>query len=132
MIYLALHSDSKSRTGIKEIASSLDIPAPFLAKILQLLTRHKILVSSKGPNGGFALGRNAREITLYDIITVIDGQDIFDTCLISMRACHEEEKPCPVHHKYEPIRHNLKQFFQQQDIGSLAEDIKSGGQSFVL
>ena len=132
MIYLALHSESKSRTGIKEIASSLDIPAPFLAKLLQLLTRHKILVSSKGPNGGFALGRNAKEITLFDIITIIDGQDIFNTCLISMRACHEDDKPCPVHHKYESIRNNLKQFFKQQDIGSLTEDFKSGGQPFVL
>ena len=39
----------KNKTGIKEISNDLDLPTPFLAKILQQLAKQKILSSSKGP-----------------------------------------------------------------------------------
>ena len=40
---------------LKQISSDLDLPTPFLAKILQQLAKQKILSSSKGPHGGFSL-----------------------------------------------------------------------------
>ena len=132
MIYLAINSGNENKTGIRKISGELDIPAPFLAKILQVLAKHKLLFSSKGPNGGFSLGRSSNKITLYEIVTVIDGNDIFDKCLISMRSCHEENIPCPLHKKYEPIRKEIKQLFQQQDIGNLANDIRAQEQIFAL
>jgi Rrf2 family protein len=132
MIYLAINSVNDSKTGIKKISSELSMPAPFLAKILQILAKHKLLTSTKGPNGGFSLGRDARKITLYDIVTVIDGNDIFDSCLISLRTCNEENIPCPVHHKYEGLRNEIKQLFKRQDIGSLANDIKAQQKIYAL
>jgi Rrf2 family iron-sulfur cluster assembly transcriptional regulator len=132
MIYLALNAESDKKIGIRKISGELHIPSPFLAKILQLLAKHKLLSSTKGPNGGFALGKDARKITLYEIVTVIDGNDIFDKCLISLRTCHEEGMPCPVHDKYEPIRMEIKKLFQQQDIDDLAKNIKTRHQIFAL
>jgi len=132
MIYLALNAQSENKTGIKKISGELKIPSPFLAKILQILAKHKLLSSSKGPNGGFSLGKDPRKITLYEIVTVIDGNEIFDNCLISLRTCHEGGLPCPVHAKYETIRNEIKKLFQQQDIGSLAHDIKTQHQVFAL
>ena len=55
VIYLALFSTKEKKVGIKQVSSELDIPSPFLGKILQLLARHHILGSTKGPNGGFYL-----------------------------------------------------------------------------
>jgi Rrf2 family protein len=132
MIYLALNAQSEKKTGIKKISSELALPSPFLAKILQILAKHKLLSSTKGPNGGFSLGKDAYKITLYEIVAVIDGNDIFDKCLISLRTCHEEGLPCPIHAKYEPIRNEIKKLFKQQDIGSLAEDIRTQRQVFAL
>ena len=132
MIYLAIHSGDTPVTGIKKISSELAIPAPFLAKILQVLARHKLLQSSKGPNGGFKLGREAGKITLYEIVTVMDGNDIFEKCLISIRTCNEENIPCPLHHKYEGLRNEIKQLFQQQDLGNLAWDIKAQQKIYAL
>ena len=111
MIYLALHTPSEKKIGIKKISGELDLPAPFLAKILQVLAKHKLLNSSKGPNGGFSLGKDANKITLYEIVRIIDGNDIFDQCLISMRTCYEERIPCPMHDRYEPIRNEIKKTF---------------------
>jgi len=132
MIYLAINAGSSSKTGIKRISADLAIPAPFLAKILQTLARHKLLSSSKGPNGGFSLGREANKITLFDIVTVIDGNDLFNKCLISLRTCYDENIPCPVHHKYERLRKETKQLFQQQDIGNLADDIRTQQKIYAL
>ena len=55
------------------IAKDLDIPTPFLGKILQNLAKHKILSSTKGPHGGFTLRMKADKTAdalrnFYDII----------------------------------------------------------------
>jgi Rrf2 family transcriptional regulator, iron-sulfur cluster assembly transcription factor len=132
MIYLALHAEKEGKTGIKKISGDLGIPSPFLAKIMQVMAKHKLLTSTKGPNGGFGLGKDPFKITLYEIVTVIDGNDIFDKCLISIRTCHEENIPCPLHSRYESIRLEMKKLFQKQDIGNLAHDIKTQDQVFSL
>jgi Rrf2 family iron-sulfur cluster assembly transcriptional regulator len=132
MIYLALNADKEKKTGIKKISGDLNIPSPFLAKILQVLAKHKLLASTKGPNGGFSLAKDPKIITLYEIVRIIDGNDIFDKCLISLRSCYEENMPCAVHKKYEPIRNEIIKLFQQQDIRDLANDIKTQDRIFSL
>lgn len=132
MIYMALNREHDAKIGIKKISSELGIPAPFLAKILQVLAKRKLLTSTKGPNGGFALNKNPQKISLYEIVTIIDGNDIFDKCLISDRSCNDENIPCPLHNNYESIRLELKNFFQLQNIANLSRDIKSQNRIFSL
>jgi Rrf2 family transcriptional regulator, iron-sulfur cluster assembly transcription factor len=132
LIYLALQTDSENRIGIKKISSELKIPSPFLAKILQVLARHKILISNKGPNGGFCMGKNSSQITLYEIVTIIEGSDIFDKCLISTRSCNENSIPCPVHEKFESIRSEMKQLFMKLNLNELAHDILKQEQMIAL
>lgn len=127
MIYLAAKSDSTKKIGIKQIAQDLDIPSPFLGKILQQLAKHKILDSTKGPNGGFSFPKNGDKITLFQIVEIIDGDDLFKKCLISLRSCQNEGIPCPLHNQYESIRNEINNLFQNQTIISLAEEIKASG-----
>lgn len=124
-IFIAVNSTEGKKIDIRTISDELKMPYPFLAKILQVLARHKILLSYKGPNGGFSLARKAGDITLYEIVTVIDGSDIFDQCLISLRSCHEEHIPCPVHESFAPIREEIKALFRSQTLESLSKDLKS-------
>ena len=56
------------------------IPAPYLAKSLQALTRAGIVKSATGRNGGYRLGRAASEITLLDIVQAIEGKEAFFRC----------------------------------------------------
>ena len=124
-IYIALNSKKGEKIDIKTIAAALNIPYPFLAKILQTLAKQKLLLSTKGPNGGFSLARDPEKISLYEIVTVTDGSDMFDNCLISLRSCNEEDIPCPVHDKFAPLRDEIKNLFKKQTLGSLAGDIKA-------
>lgn len=130
IIYLALEDNDK-KVGIKQIAEDLDIPSPFLSKILQLLAKNKILNSTKGPHGGFGLGKPAEEIKLMDIVRIIDGMDFFETCLIGMKSCTDPDASirCPIHNQYNPIREQTRALFENTSIKNLADDIKlSGGE----
>ncbi len=126
LIYLGKYSEDGTRIGIKKISSDLSIPTPFLGKILQNLVKQKILVSTKGPNGGFGLGRKTNEISLYDIVKIVDGEDFFKNCLIGLQPCAThaiEGKPCPVHKSFGPIRAQLLLFYQTTTIDGILADM---------
>ena len=84
VIYLALFAEDEKKIGIKQISSDLGIPTPFLGKILQTLAKHKVLSSTKGPHGGFGMGKDPAEVSLIDIVDIIDGRDLFTKCLIRL------------------------------------------------
>jgi Rrf2 family protein len=131
-IYLAIHARKEKKVGIKVISKELDIPSPFLGKILQQLAKHKLLLSTKGPNGGFSLAKPADEITLYDIVDIIDSDDLFKRCLISLRSCGEEKHHCSVHAEYEKIRNDVSTLFKTKTIGQLAEGVENSGDTIVI
>ncbi len=127
VIYLALHAGEEKKIGIKQISKDLDIPTPFLGKILQTLAKHKLLSSTKGPHGGFGLGKSAEEIYLVDIVDIIDGQDLFNKCLIRLDDCTENKsEQCSLHDKYLEIRTNLLNLFQHEKISGLVDEIREG------
>ncbi|MFW5701049.1 MAG: RrF2 family transcriptional regulator [Cyclobacteriaceae bacterium] len=125
VVYLAVNEDNSKRIGIKKISEDLDIPTPFLGKILQSLARQKLLKSTKGPNGGFGLNGKAEALRLIDIVKVIDGNDIFEQCLISLRTCKDEEDYCPMHKSYVEIRSKIKAMFESQTVADLAANYKT-------
>jgi Rrf2 family transcriptional regulator, iron-sulfur cluster assembly transcription factor len=127
VIYLAVHEEKGKKIGIKQISSDLDIPSPFLGKILQILTKNKLLNSTKGPNGGFCLGRSAGKISLLDIVEIIDGMDFFNNCLVGMKVCYNDKKmkeKCPFHESLDSIRGHLRSQFKTLTIGSFKKGLK--------
>jgi Rrf2 family protein len=132
VIYLALNGKGESKIGIKQISKDLEIPTPFLGKILQSLAKHKLLLSTKGPHGGFGLGKSAYDIRLMDIVEVIDGLDSFNMCVLGLKSCTNNEQNCPVHRKYGTIREQLKDLFLTENIGDLADHIKESNHAVAL
>jgi Rrf2 family protein len=132
MIYLALNSKGEAKIGIKQISKDLEIPTPFLGKILQSLAKHKLLASTKGPHGGFGLGKNAYDINLMDIVEVIDGLDSFNMCVLGLKSCTNNEQNCPIHKNYGTIREELKNLFQTENIGAIADHIRENSYSVAL
>ncbi|MDX1586290.1 MAG: Rrf2 family transcriptional regulator [Balneolaceae bacterium] len=125
MFYIALHSTDEKNVDLNRIAEEKNIPKHFLSKILQLLVKDKLLVSMKGPNGGYRLSRPADEITLLEIVEAIDGLDIFDQCGIGFRKCNPDN-PCPIHHDYKRIRDRVYKLFEVKTLVSLNEEIEEG------
>jgi Rrf2 family transcriptional regulator, iron-sulfur cluster assembly transcription factor len=126
LIFLGKFSEENKRIGIKRISKELELSSPFLGKILQNLVKQKLLVSTKGPNGGFALARTTEEITLYDIVIKVDGEEFFTNCLIGLEPCnkHDSTKPlCPVHAQYEVLRNEICTFYKDTNLEIISKDI---------
>lgn len=132
--YLAMNEDGDKKIGIKEISKTLDIPSPFLGKILQVLAKQKMLKSTKGPHGGFSLGRNAEEISLLDIVEIVDGLDFFNECLIGIKVCDrepEKQELCPFHKTADPLKNDLYKMYRDTKIGKLANGLNDSGINLI-
>lgn len=126
LIYLGKFSEENSRIGIKKISEDLSLSSPFLGKILQNLVKQKLLVSTKGPNGGFGLAKKPTDITLWDIVTKVDGEEFFTNCLISLEPCisHDPNRPlCPVHSQYDKLRKEICTFYKDTTLEIISADI---------
>jgi Rrf2 family transcriptional regulator, iron-sulfur cluster assembly transcription factor len=131
LIYLANYSQDNKKIGIKKISDDLKIPSPFLGKILQSMAREKILASTKGPNGGFSLGRAPKEISLFDIVVHVDGEKYFNNCIIRLEPCAcftEEITTCPVHRRFGGIRNELIKFYKETSLADIIDDFEISGE----
>ena len=109
--------------SIKEISEKLNIPSPYLAKILQCLARRGILSSIKGPNGGFKLGRAADTIALKDIVEGIDGLYALDKCVMGFEKC-DDHNPCPLHETWSEIKKKIIDSILSKSISELGSGMK--------
>jgi Rrf2 family protein len=123
VIYLASQPENGDIAGIKKISKDLNLPAPFLAKILQQLAKKKILKSSKGPHGGFSFLKDPRKLTLLDIVHCIDGEDTFTKCIMRNGACdgNGTDSYCALHEDYEKPRAELIRLFSKMSVQELVE-----------
>ena len=128
VIFIASKQESNTNTGLKEIAEKLEIPQPYLAKILQTLARKKILRSSKGPHGGFYLMTPAEKITLMDVIEALDGRDFFDNCYVTGEKCNFDEPDkglCILHNELREEKIRMEKFFSSKSIEALVNQLNS-------
>jgi Rrf2 family protein len=125
LIYLELYSSADKKVGIREIAGELDIPYPFLGKILQILVKHKFLGSTKGPHGGFYLEKPAMDIPLMELIEIIEGKDIFNNCVVRTTDC-DPKNPCSIHHKVAPTRWEMRRILSTETIADLVSEFREG------
>jgi len=125
MIFISLHATDDYNVELNKIASEQNIPKHFLSKILQMLVKNKLLVSMKGPTGGFNLSRPADEIVLIEVVEAIDGLDMFTQCGIGLKKC-DDDHPCPIHQDYKKIRERIQHLFETKTLKELSEDVERG------
>lgn len=126
---MAIHSNETQKIDTKTIAGALEVPLYFLAKILQQLSKHNLVSSVKGPGGGFYLSEQNLEIPLQKVVESIDGEDIFQKCIIGLPNC-DSENPCPLHNEYTQFREDLSKLLKHQTIKEVAENVDLNGIRF--
>jgi Rrf2 family protein len=75
MLQLAVHHDADEPARIRDIADAHGIPPRFLVQILLQLKVAGLVTSTRGSAGGYQLARGPDEITLGDVVSVIDGAE---------------------------------------------------------
>jgi|SRR5512140_1811079 Rrf2 family protein len=128
VMYLSLNDDH-AKLSIRELTKQLSIPHPFLAKILQDLTRKGLLESQKGVKGGFTLTRAPHEITLLQIIEAVDGDSFIHNCVLGFEKC-DENNPCVLHEHWKVFRDTTVKMLASKSIGEMARETKKP--QFVL
>jgi Rrf2 family protein len=124
VLFLAVKNDPKF-TSIKEIAQTLDIPFHFLTKILQTLSHANIVESVKGPRGGVTLKKASKDISVFDIVTALDGEELFRDCVIGLPGC-SDENPCFLHKAWHKTKIKLKVDLEADSLKDLAAKIRKG------
>lgn len=122
VIFLAVRREA-AMVSIKDLSKSLGLPYHFLAKILQRLTRKGLLISLKGPQGGFALAMPPEEITLLHIVEAVDGIGFTRSCVLGFDEC-SGTNPCSVHKNWETLREGIHDMMAGRSIAQLARDMK--------
>lgn len=93
VLHLARNGDQ--RTATSTIAEEQRIPPSFLAKIVSQLSIAGLLHTSRGARGGVTLARNAKDITLLEVIEAIDGPIQLNECVGDSGACAFDDN-CPL------------------------------------
>ena len=107
--------------SINEISSSLNISFHFLTKVLQQLTNAGIMTSQRGVHGGVMLAMRAEDVSLLDLISVIDGTDVFEQCMLGLPGCGVADA-CPIHDRWVMLRTEIVRVFMGTSLEALAHD----------
>ncbi len=89
------------------LATETRLPLPTVSKILKELSDHGLLVSHRGPKGGYTLARNPSEISVAEIIAAFEGPIGFTECSAEPGRC-ELEPSCVVRSNSQVISQALK------------------------
>ena len=124
VLYLSLYTDEKKMIGVDKISEELEVPKHFLAKILQQLTKARLISSMKGRSGGFYLSDKDKKSNLLAVIESIDGPGTFTDCILGLKTC-TGENPCPYHFTLTELRSNFYNQLQEESIEEVSERIRN-------
>ena len=125
MVFICQKSLQDERVGIKEIAKMIDSPEAFTGKILQQLSKNKLVRSVKGPRGGFYIAPEDMSMPLTKIVKTIDGEELLTGCGLGFSEC-SEERPCPLHNQFKKVRDELNHMLETTNLKDLSEGVSSG------
>lgn len=115
---------------VDEIAVRLGIPRNYLSKILHVMARSEMLISTRGPGGGFRLAVSADELTLSDIVRQFDDVPETTTCLLGHGRCSESD-PCAAHERWAGARAAIMDFLDNTRLSDLSPERPLAGGPLV-
>jgi len=81
----------------KDLAGRVELPGPYLAKVLQALAHAGVLASMRGPHGGFRMARPADRITVGEVVAILNTMDSTTVCVMGFTSCLSQGRPCALH-----------------------------------
>ena len=120
MIDLALRQSSGPVT-LAAISQRQQISLSYLEQLFGKLRRHELVESTRGPGGGYTLGRKASEITVADIIVSVD-EPIDATQCGGKENCLGEAGRCMTHELWAALNEKMVDFLDSVSLQKLVDD----------
>ena len=109
---------------VNQIAEIYDIPKHYLAKLVQTLSKHHLIKSVQGRNGGIRLNKPPTEIKIIDIFHAIDGPPPeHETCVFGLDKC-SDHVPCPIHSDWKQMKLGLESKLFNRNLDELNKELK--------
>lgn len=115
IVYLAERGET--RVTSRAIAETTRIPPGYLSKVLQSLAQAGVVKGQRGLNGGFSLARPPQEISLYEILEVIDPIRRIRSCPLELEA--HVERLCPLHTRLDAALAEIERTFRESTVADL-------------
>jgi len=112
--------EPQSRIRTQDLSEAVDVPAPFLSKIMRRLTAEGILDAKKGHHGGFLLARPPDQIRFIDILRAVDFETRTDHCLFGQANCNAGN-PCPLHNEWSILQGQIEQWARKHTLAGTLE-----------
>lgn len=120
MVYLAL---TKGASTGQEIADKTKVPAGYLKKIMHQLGRARLVDSQRGVGGGFVLAREARAISILDVVNAVDPIERLLTCPLDLD--NHGLNLCPLHKRLSAATAAVEAAFAESNLSELVEESQS-------
>lgn len=105
----------------QEIADAMQVPAGYLAKVMQNLRRAGIVRSQRGLRGGFELARPATEITILDVVNAVDPVPRIKQCPLGLPE--HGEHLCPLHKQLDNAAALVEGVFSSHTIDEMVVNV---------
>lgn len=118
MVFLA-RQPAGNMVLIPEIAAAAEAPVSFLAKIFQAFAKSGLVISARGSGGGFTLARPAAEITLRQVVEVVEGPILPNRCLLGTASCSRRDG-CKMHGIWRGVQRQVVNLLDQVSLAEIA------------
>ncbi|GAB1382639.1 MAG TPA: Fe-S cluster assembly transcription factor [Ottowia sp.] len=125
MIDLALRQDTGPVT-LAAISQRQRISLSYLEQLFGKLRRHELVESTRGPGGGYSLGRKAGDITVADIIVSVD-EPLDATHCGGKQNCQGGDGPCMTHDLWTALNDRMLDFLQSVTLQKLVDEQHAKG-----
>lgn len=110
--------DSSRVHGAVEIAEATGIALPTVSKILKILLKAGVLVSTRGAKGGYALAREPSRITVATVISALEGPIALTECTASHKGC-EQASGCRIQGNWHLINQKIGQALESVTLADM-------------
>ncbi|MDZ5456638.1 Fe-S cluster assembly transcriptional regulator IscR [Azohydromonas lata] len=121
MIDLALRSHS-GPVALAAISQRQQISLSYLEQLFGKLRRHELVESTRGPGGGYSLGRKAEDITVADIIVAVDEALDATGCGGKENCMGEDSGRCMTHELWTNLNNKMIEYLDSISLQKLVDD----------
>ena len=119
---LALHQSEKPRL-IRDIAKSQQISEKYISRLVIALRKAGMIRSVRGVNGGFHIAMKPEEITLLDVIEVMEGPLSIVDCVSAPGKCVHSVN-CAPREIWSKLNDNIRDLMRQTTLADILESYK--------
>ena len=106
-----------------QLAASLGLPTPTVAKLLTALTRGGLVISQRGASGGYRLSQAPGEISVAAIIQALEGPIALTACVDGNSGCCEVESICPMRGNWDKVNTAIRQALESVSLADMAQPL---------